>query len=265
MDNQSNGGMDRFFDKVADTWKKVKGYFIGIGTDWAEDRKPRAVGKVILPLIPVALLIAVLAFIWKNREAILSGLIVLVTICSVIGYFLDKHAERRRAEAERMELARQAAIRENARTADATYTKMANMVYAVARDLGPVGIVPPRMLSDIYSTGSRMIPVQDGAVMLALFTLQKSGDSVDTDTLSFTMQEKVNKKLAAGEFPGIDRDKTYEGRVYSGFIIHAVVDRPGFVEVYAVLTDENYCRFKAECELSKNIPDPPVDRRDLDY
>ncbi len=265
MDNQKNGGMDQLLDKVADKWEKVKDYFTGIGTDWGKGRKPRAVGKVILPLVPVALLIGLLVVIWKNREAIVSGLVVLVLVGSIIGYFLDKCAERKRAEAERFEQKRQEAIRENARTADATYTKMANVVFEIARDLGPVGIVPPRMLSDIYSTGSRMIPIQDGAVMLALFTLQKSGDSVETGTLSFTMQEKIDKKLVAGEFPGIDRNKTYNDRVYSGFIIHAVVDRPGFVEVYAVLTDENYCRFKMECEQNKSVPAPSVDRRDVDY
>ncbi len=101
--------------------------------------------------------------------------------------------------------------------------------------------------------------------MLALFTLQKSGQTVDTEVLSITMQEKINKKLSAGELPGIRQDVTYNGRVYSGFIIDAVVDRPAFVEVYAVLTDENYCRFKMDCELNKSVPAPSVDRRDVDY
>jgi len=257
MDNQSSGGMDRLLDRVADTWKKGKGYLIGIGTDWAEDRKPRAVGKVILPLVPVALLIAVLAFIWKNREAILSGLIVLVTVCSIIGYFLDKCAERRRAEAERLELARQAAIREKASTQERIYQKMGKVMWAVARELGHLGIVPPNRLGDIYSP-TRIIPKRGGEVLLGLYLLTKSRDDVDTDLLTTTMQTKVNQKLAAGDFPDID------GK-YDGLAIDRVKDSVGFVEVYTALADEGYYRYLAERDLDKDAPPPSIDRRDLDY
>lgn len=257
--------VDKICDRVKACWEKVKDYVLGIKADWVEGRKPRVVGKVILPCLPVVLLVLAVLFIKTHWEVILTLLGIIVVLPYVIGEMKKTAAERKRAEAERQEQLRQEAIRENARTADATYTKMAKVVYEIARDLGALGIVPPRMVSDIYSSGDHMIPLQEGAVMLGLFTLQKSGETVDTDMLSFTMQEKINKKLTAGELPGVARDVIYNNRVYSGFIIHAVVDRPGFVEVYTVLTDENYIRFKMECEQSKSVSAAAVDRRDTDY
>lgn len=256
---------DKICDMAQALWEKGKGYVLGIKANWAEGRKPRAVGKVILPCLPVVVLGLVIRFVMTHLEAITNFFLWVILIVCLAGGALSVVAKRKRTEEERQERLRQEAIRENARTADATYNKMANVVYEIARDLGPLGIVPPRMVSDIYSSGDHMISMQEGAVMLGLFTLQKSGDSVDTDMLSFTMQEKINKKLTAGELPGVARDVTYNSRVYSGFIIHAVVDRPGFVEVYTVLTDENYCRFKMECEQNKSVPTPSVDRRDIRY
>ncbi len=257
MDNQNSGGMDLFFDKVAGRWKKVKEFFASISEDWEEGRKPRAAGKVILPLVPVALLIGVLVFIWKNREAILSGLIVLVTFCSIIGYFLDRNAERKRAEAERLELARQAAIREKASTQERIYQKMGKVVWAVARELGHLGIVPPNRLGDIYSP-TRIIPKRGGEVLLGLYLLTKSRDDVNTDLLTTTMQTKADQKLAAGDFPDIDEK-------YDSLAIDSVKDSLGFVEVYTALADEGYYRYLAERDLDKDTPPPSIDRRDVDY
>ncbi len=257
MDNQKNGGMDQLLDKVADTWKKVKDYFIGVGTDWAEDRKPRAVGKVILPLAPAALLIGLLVVIWKNREVIVSGLVVLVLVGSLIGYFLDKCAERKRAEAERLELERQAAIREKASTQERIYQKMGKVVWVVARELGPLGVVPPNRLVDIYSP-TRIIPKRGGEVLLGLYLLPKSREDVDTDLLTTTMQTKVDQKLAAGDFPDIDEK-------YDGLTIDSVKDSVGFVEVYTALVDEGYYRYLAERDLGKDTPPTSIDRRDVNY
>lgn len=257
--------IDTLIDMLAAMWAAIRNYGKSISAYWREGRKGRAVGKVVLPCLPLVLVGGIVFFVATHWEAIMSFLVAVIAIACIIGGLLNSQAERKRKEAERLEQLKQEAIRENARTADATYIKMAKVIYDVARDLGSAGIVPPRALSDIYSSGSRMISLQDGAVMLALFTLQKSGQAVDTEVLSITIQEKIDKKLSAGELPGINRDVTYNGRVYSGFIIDAVVDRPGFAEVYAVLTDENYCRFKADCELQKGVPGPSVDRRDTDY
>lgn len=65
--------MDKFMDKVKEKWEALKRYFHKIGRDWQEGRKPRAVGKIILPLIPVALICALLAFLWSIREAIVNA------------------------------------------------------------------------------------------------------------------------------------------------------------------------------------------------
>lgn len=47
--------MDDFFDRVKNAWEALKRYFREIGHDWQENRRPKAVGKVILPLVPVIL------------------------------------------------------------------------------------------------------------------------------------------------------------------------------------------------------------------
>lgn len=65
--------MDEFFDRVKIMWEMFKSYLYGIGRDWQENRKPRAVGKVILPLIPAALICALLSFLWSIREAIVKA------------------------------------------------------------------------------------------------------------------------------------------------------------------------------------------------
>lgn len=65
--------MDEFFDRVKILWEMFMSYLYGIGRDWRENRKPRAVGKIVLPLIPVALICALLAFLWRIREAIVKA------------------------------------------------------------------------------------------------------------------------------------------------------------------------------------------------
>lgn len=256
--------MNDFYDRIKALWDILKSYFHGIVTDWNEGRKPRAVWKIILPCIPLALVVGVMLLIWRNRRAILSALIVFVTVMSIIWYFADKRAARKREEAERVERVRQEAIREKARTVESTYKRMAKVVLEVSRDLGALGILPPNRLEDIYSPG-RMIPVRGGEVMLGQFLLQKTGSEVDTDLLRDTMQTKVEQGLSAGKFPDICPDFIYNGRVYSGFSIDAVQDSRGFVEVYTALTDESYCRYKLDGELEKDTPSPSVDRRDMDY
>lgn len=256
--------MDKFIERFEALWRALKLYWQGIVTDWHEGRKPRAVGKIILPLVPLVLLAGVLVLIWRNRRAILSALVVLVAIFSIIAHFLDRRAERKREEEERKEKMRQEAIREKARTVESTYKRMAKIVLEVSRDLGALGILPPNRLEDIYSPG-RMIPVRGGEVMLGQFLLQKTGSEVDTDLLRDTMQTKVEQGLSAGKFPDICPDFIYNGRVYSGFSIDAVQDSRGFVEVYTALTDESYCRYKLDGELERDAPSPSVDRRDMDY
>lgn len=256
--------MNDFFDRITALWDYLKSYFHGIVTDWHEGRKPRAVGKIILPLVPLALLAGVLVLIWRNRRAILSALVVLVAIFSIFAYFLDRRAERKREEEERRERMRQEAIKEKARTMDITYRKMAKVVWNIARELGPLGIVPPNRLDEIYSPG-RMISAKGGEVLLGLYLLQKSRDEVETDVLIYTMQTKADQKIVAGEFPEIPKEFIFQGRVYSGFSIDAVRDSRGFVEVYTVLTDESYCQYKLDNEIEKDAPSPSVDRRDIDY
>lgn len=154
---------------------------------------------------------------------------------------------------------------EAARTKDATYTTQAKILFSVVRELGPLGIVPPATLSNIYSPG-RTIPVAKGTVNLSLFLLQKDCESVDTDLIKHTLQTKIDQRLQAGEFPGIPEQHVYRGRVYSGLAVDQVRDSMGgFVEVYTALVDDAYCQHRERRNLNSGILLPSVDRRDTDY
>lgn len=249
--------MDKFFDDIKAKWEKVKDYFKGIGRDWAEGRKPRAAGKVILPCLPVALLGFITYLVAKNWEAIVNFCLGLLVVVCLVGGAVCKLNERKREAAERLELERQATIREKADTQEKRYQQMGKIVWAVARELGPLGIVPPNRLADIYSP-TRIIPKRGGEVLLGLYLLQKARDDVDTDLLVSTMQTKINQKLSAGDFPDIDEK-------YDGLAIDKVKGSDGFVEVYTALKDRAYYSYLASCDLDKDTPPPSVDRRDIRY
>lgn len=76
---------------------------------------------------------------------------------------------------------------------------------------------------------------------------------------------KVDQRLTAGEYPAIEVRHIYHGRAYSGFAVDSVRDSQGFIEVYTVLVDDAYCRYRQERDLMADLPALPVDRRDIDY
>lgn len=240
---------------------------------WADKSYIRASLVYLLPIVFIALLIVF------TIKAITAGfnflcryyaqlIFAALAICVFVAW-LDKR------KANNIEIERQAQeIRERknfsdryetAKTQDATYNAQGKIVFSVAPELGPLGVVPPATLSNIYSPG-RTVPVANGAVMLNLFLLQKNGETVDTDLLKHTLQVKIDQRLQAGEFPGIPEQHVYRGRVYSGLAVDMVRDSiGGFVEVYTVLVDDAYCRYRENRELNGYRLLPSVDRRDADY
>lgn len=153
---------------------------------------------------------------------------------------------------------------EAAQTKEATYTAQAKIIFSIARELGPLGIVPPATLSNIYSPG-RTIPKANGTVSLSVFLLQKDRETVDTDLFKHTAQMKIDQRLQAGEFPDIPEHHMYQGHVYSGFVIDMVRDSEGYLEVYTALVNDAYCRYRQNRELNSYRLLPSVDRRDMDY
>lgn len=151
-------------------------------------------------------------------------------------------------------------------TKDATYIEEGKILFDVSKELGGLGIVPPMRLSNLYSP-SRTIPKMNGAFFFCLFLLQKDREVVDTELIRHTLQTKIDQRLTAGEYPGVDAKYTYRGRTYSGFVIDRVRDDSGggFVEVYTVLVNNAYCRYKQDRALSGDAPSTFVDRRDVDY
>ena len=62
--------MDNFLDGVKATWDKLKGYVGSISENWNDDKKPRAIAKVAIPLAALVAIIAALLFLWRFRVVI---------------------------------------------------------------------------------------------------------------------------------------------------------------------------------------------------
>lgn len=240
---------------------------------WSEKQYIRAGLTFILPLAVLALLVAfiiltvtmVFNFLRRYYAQILFAAF---AICVFIAW-LDKrktqNIDLKRKEQEVRERQDYSDRLEAARTKDTTYTMQAKILFSVVRELGPLGIVPPATLSNIYSPG-RIISKAGGTVNVSLYLLQKDCETVDTDLLKHTLQTKIDQRLQAGEFPGIPEQHVYRGRVYSGFVVDTVRDSlGGFVEVYTALVNDAYCRYLERRNLNSSILLPSVDRRDMDY
>ena len=240
---------------------------------WEDERYIRSILTFLLPPVLMGLLIY---FVIK---AVIAGfnfvhlyyahlIFAAFAICVFIAW-LDKrktqNIDLKRREQEIREREDYSNRLEAARTKDATYTEQAKIIFALARELGALGIVPPATVSSIYSPG-RMISKAGGTVNVSLYLLQKSCETVDTDLLKHTLQVKIDQRLQAGEFPGIPEQHVYKGRVYSGVTVDMVRDSVGgFVEVYTALVNDAYCRYLERRNLNSSILLPSVDRRDTDY
>lgn len=240
---------------------------------WAGGCYLRAILTLLLPYVALGLIIVFLIMMFTAifdffRRYYTQLIAVAFGICLFVAW-LDKRKteeiKRKREEQEIRERQDYSDRLEVARTKDATYKTQAKILFSVVRELGPLGIVPPATLSNIFSPG-RTILKGDGTVSINLYLLQKDLESVDTDLLKNTLQTKIDQRLQAGEFPGIPEQHVYRGRVYSGFVIDMVRDNVGgFVEVYTVLVDDSYCRYRANLELNEYRLLPSIDRRDTDY
>lgn len=240
---------------------------------WEEGCYFRSILTFLPPIILIALLIVLII------KAIIAGfnfvrlyyaqlIFAAFAICAFVAWLDKRKADKidlERQEQEVRERQDYSDRLEAAQTKDITYTTQAKIVFPCARELGPLGIVPPATLSNIYSPG-RTIPVAKGTVNLSLFLLQKDCESVDTDLIKHTLQTKIDQRLQAGEFPGIPEQHVYRGRVYSGLAVDQVRDSMGgFVEVYTALVDDAYCQHRERRNLNSGILLPSVDRRDMDY
>lgn len=231
---------------------------------------PPALVAALVKLIAVT--VDLLTMTAEAVAAFLNRYFIMLVIAAVaVGWLADRHSKRK-AEREARKLAEEERKRAHnaqlyATTKDATYNKEGKVVLSVARDMGSMGIVPPNRLCDITSP-SRTTSIEGGAGMLCQFLIPKArGAEVDADQFRSTMQTKVDQRLSAGEWPEIKAQHIYDGRVYSGFVIHAVRDTPGsgFLEVWTALVNDAYCRYAQKQELDNDTPPPDVDRLDPDY
>lgn len=104
--------------------------------------------------------------------------------------------------------------------------------------------------------------------MLCQYLMEKSQDDVDTVAVAETMQTKIDQKLRAREILEVPPEFTYNGRIYSGLLIHQVeedINNPKMIVVWATLTNEAYLQYVEDIAMDREAPSPSVDRRDTRY
>ncbi len=192
MANQENHSrMDLLFDKVADIWEKFKGYARGIGTDWTEGRKARAVGKVILPLVPVALAIALLAFLWHIRATIIkifSGILLLWTIVYA--------CKRETSQGNRTAAMTDAIVMKHAKQG---LNALLDHVFLVCESLAEqTEIDSPRTKGELACPDmQRCISIEDGVAVVTV-QLHYVGE-IDTAKFLEHFNDRMEQKLNSGE------------------------------------------------------------------
>lgn len=257
--------------------EKVKELFYKWRNDttelWEDEQYIRSILTCLLPPVFIGLLIILII------KAITAGfnfvrlyypqlIFAAFAVCVFVAWLDKRRADKISLEREAQEIRERQNYSdqyEAARTKDATYVAGAKIVFPCARELGPLGIVPPATLTNIYSQG-RTVPQMGGAVLLNVYLLQKDRETVDTDLLQHILQTKIDQLLADDRIPGVDEAYIYRGHSYSGFIIDRVRDSPGgFVEVYTAFVNDSYCEYRERRNLNSGILLPSVDRRDTDY
>lgn len=257
------------FEKVKESFYK----WSNETTELWEDR--RYIRSILTCLLPPVLIGLILVLIIK---AVIAGfnflcryyaqlIFAAFAICVFVAWLDKRRADKIDLERQEQDIRERRDYSdklETALTEDATYVAQAYVIFDVAKELGPLGIVPPMRPSDLYSP-NRMIYVSNRTVGLSLFLLQKDREKVDINLLKHTLQTKVDQRLQAGEFPDIPAQHVYQGRVYSGFVIDMIRDNDGYLNVYTALVNDAYCRYRENRELNKYRLLPSVDRRDVDY
>lgn len=247
-------------------------WYTKINEFWIDERYILA----ILTFLPPPILVALLAIL--TIKATIAGfnflriyyahlIFAAFAVCVFVAWLDKRRADKIDLERQEQDIRERRDYSdklETALTEDATYVAQAYVIFDVAKELGPLGIVPPMRPSDLYSP-NRMIYVSNRTVGLSLFLLQKDREKVDIDLLKHTLQTKVDQRLQAGEFPDIPAQHVYQGRVYSGFAIDMIRDNDGYLNVYTALVNDAYCRYRENRELNKYRRPPSVDRRDVDY
>ena len=258
------------FDKI----KQIFNYWASAVVQfWNEGHYFLASLTFLPPLVLIALLVVLIikgittgvSFLFRHSSQLIFAAF---AICVFVAWLDKRKADNLENERKAQDIRERRDYSdrlEAAQTKEATYTAQAKIIFSIARELGPLGIVPPATLSNIYSPG-RTIPVAKETVNLSLFLLQKDCETVDTDLLKHTLEMKIDQRLQAGEFPGIPEQHVYRGRVYSGLVVDRVRDSTGgFVEIYTAFVDDAYCQYRERRNLNSGILLPSVDRRDTDY
>lgn len=186
--------MDNFFDKVAALWQKFKGYFVGLAADWKGGRKPRAVGKVILPLVPVALAVALLVFLWSIRETIkwISGLLLTVW---AIAYMCMPGRDKNGQPQQSTEV-----VMKNAQEGLET---LLDHIFLVSESLAEqTEIYSPKTKGGLaFPDKKRCITIEDGVAVITV-QLHYAGEELDAARFLERFNQRMAQKLNNGELTG---------------------------------------------------------------
>lgn len=186
--------MDEFFDRVKIMWEMFMSYLYGIGRDWRENRKPRAVGKIVLPLIPVALICALLAFLWSIREAIVKAVGGVLFVLMIV-YMCKQGKPKDNQTGKKSDTV----IMKHAKEG---LNALLDHVLLVAESLAEqTEIYSPRTKGELaYPDMKRCIHVEDGVAVNAV-QLHYEGE-IDTVKFLERFNNRMAQKLNSGELPG---------------------------------------------------------------
>lgn len=188
--------MDEFLDRVAAVWAKAKGYIDGIKANWKEGRKPRAVGKIILPLVPVALVVALLLFLWNIRAIISKVISGILFFCVVIFMFTQGRGKNVQPAAWPDEV-----VLKHAREGLET---LLDHIFLVSESLaGQTEIYSPRTRKELACPDmKRCIQIEDGVAVVTV-QLHYAGEELDAARFLERFNRRMAQKLNSGEL----RDK----------------------------------------------------------
>ena len=170
------------------------GYVQGVAQNWAEGKKPRAVGKIVLPLVPVALVIALAAFLWIKRAVIVkvfSGIVFFLTVIFACTQGSSKGKEKTQSDAVTMKLAKQG------------LNDLLDNVFVVSESLAEqTEIYSPRTKGDLaWPDMKRCITLEDGVAVVTV-QLDYAGDEIESGRFMERFNDRMAQKLNSGELSG---------------------------------------------------------------
>lgn len=176
-------------------------------------------------------------FIALNYEAIiLVGLAV-----GLIKYSLD---EKRKEQQKKDKVLKEEQYRETSErdkaVADRNWQFVQPAIFTVISEMADVlKVVKPQLMSEILSPVKYF--TQNGVTVYQFHCLKVQES--DVNFIQEVVQRRIVQKLQCNEFSGLSQATyVYEGDTYPLLFIDKVINYPTFIEINAVIVNQEYCR-----------------------